>query len=56
MRTIFKYPVPITDRFSVTMPGAIKVLHVELQGICAEHLCTWQAPPFVWHLYRVYPL
>ena len=45
MRTIFKYPVPTA--------------HSEVAGgpvICAEHLCTWQAPPFVWHLYRVYPL
>lgn len=99
MRTIFKYPVPITDRFSVTMPGAIKVLPAEVQGtasesfmwvevdpegaeaehhfavvgtggmipsthsdaaggmvVCADHLKTWQAPPFVWHLYRIFPL
>jgi len=97
VRTIYKYPVPITDRFTVSLPGAFKVLHVEVQDgmsfmwvevdpempeaehdfavvgtghpvptahsdavggpvICAEHLKTWQAPPFVWHLYRVFPL
>lgn len=32
MRTIFKYPVPITDEFAVSMPGQGHVLKVEQQG------------------------
>jgi hypothetical protein len=32
MRTIYKYPVSITDWFKVEMPGSVQVLHVGMQG------------------------
>lgn len=38
MRTIWKYPLGITDRQVVRMPRDAEILSVQVQG---RHLCLW---------------
>lgn len=85
MRTVWKFPVPVTDEFTLTLPSAHKVVHVGpdpsgephmwvevqlpvdedainvtffVEGTGhtlvdgAEHVGTWVADPFAWHLYE----
>jgi hypothetical protein len=38
MKTIWKYPLEITDQQSVTMPEGAKILTAQMQG---RDLCLW---------------
>lgn len=38
MQTIYKYPLEVTDKQSLTLPDGAKILSVQMQG---ESLCLW---------------
>jgi len=41
METIFKYPVPITDKFSMELPEGAEILTFQAQGYSSQS-CIWQ--------------
>lgn len=38
MKRIFKYPIQITDRETIEMPGGAKILSAQVQG---NTICLW---------------
>ena len=38
MRTVYKYPIPVTDVVRLDLPIGAELLHVAPQG---EHVCLW---------------
>lgn len=39
MKTIWKYPVPVIDEFTLKMPAGAKLLTVQAQGL--NDVCVW---------------
>lgn len=43
MRTIYKYPIPVRDKFTLELPRRARFVHLALQGTDTDH-----TPLFAW--------